>query len=190
MKTTKLLPTAFLVTALLGAGAAVATAQNTAPTDAEITTTEQAAPEQARGEERPGFMERMRGDRDGERGGKGHGERGGKGGRHGGGMMLQQIMTEVDTDGDGTLTRAEIDAFRTAQVGNVDTDGNGALTIEEFETLHNDFMRERMVDAFQALDADGDGEISTEEFDTRVDRLVNRMDRNDDGAISPEDRRR
>ena len=99
-------------------------------------------------------------------------------------------MTEADTDGDGTLTRAEIDASRTAQVGNVDTDGNGALTIEECETLHNDFMRERMVDAFQALDADGDGEISTEELDTRVDRLVDRMARNDDGAISPEDRRR
>ena len=97
---------------------------------------------------------------------------------------------QIDANSDGMVDKTEVTGAADARFKQIDTDGNGALTIEEFETLHNDFMRERMVDAFQALDADGDGEISTEELDTRVDRLVDRMDRNDDGAISPEDRRR
>lgn len=194
MKTNKLLPTAFLVTALLGAGAVVATAQNVPPT-AE---TETSAPVSAQSEtaqpETGGAMSRIwnadfggkgehRGDRDGGRHDR-------SGGRHGGGAMMQQILNQADADGDGALAQAEIDAFRTAQVGSADTSGDGALAIEEFETLYNAFTRDRMVDAFQNLDSDGDGVISADEIDARVGGLVERMDRDGDGAISPADRGR
>ncbi len=179
MKLSKLLPTTFLVTALLGAGAAVATAQNqpaTPPAGAET-----AAPETGGRVAR--IHEAHFGGKDGHRGG-----RGGPGGRHGGGEMMQQIFTQADADGDGTLTQAEIDEFRAMQVEDADTSGDGALTIDEFETLYNAFARDRMVDAFQALDSDGDGAISAEEIDARVGNMVERMDRDGDGVLSPADR--
>lgn len=202
MKTTKILPTAFLVTALMGAGAVVATAQsNDAATEAPAATATEVAPEAAP-EQGPaerdgrGFLARMRGGDDhrgehGERRGGRDGHRAMHGG-HGmrGGMMMQQILTEADTDGDGALTQAEIDAYRSAQVSAADASGDGNLEIEEFATLYNQFMRPHMVDAFQELDADGDGAITAEELNTRVDGLVDRLDRDGDGAISPADRRR
>ncbi|MGR3465666.1 EF-hand domain-containing protein [Limimaricola sp.] len=177
MKPTKLLPTAFLVTALLGAGAVVATAQNQPATETDTARSE-----------RPVDLRHApsMGDRDGHR----HGHHG-KAGRHGGhGGALHQIMTEADTDGDGRLTRAEFDSFRAAQVEGADASGDGALNLEEFETLFNAFIRERMVDAFQMLDADGDGEIAPEELDRSVNGMFDRMDRNGDDAIDRDDRGR
>ena len=43
-------------------------------------------------------------------------------------------------------------------------------------------MRERMVDQFQAHDDDGDGMVTAEEFGERFDRIMSRLDDNDDGA--------
>ena len=128
----------------------------------------------------------------GGRGGRdGHGPRGGHGmmgrGGPGGGMMLQ-LFEEVDADGDGAVTQAEIDAYRTAQVGGADADGDGSLALEEFQTLWLERMRPRMVDAFQNLDEDGDGQITEAELDSRVDRMVARLDRDGDGALTLQDR--
>ncbi|MEM7487753.1 MAG: EF-hand domain-containing protein, partial [Pseudomonadota bacterium] len=118
--------------------------------------------------------------------------RGDRGGRHGrghrggmrGGEMFRDVFDAADADGDGTVTQAEIDAYRDARVSEVDVSGDGALSIEEFDTLYRDLTRSRMVDAFQALDADGDGQISAEEMDRRVARFVERMDRDGDGALT------
>ena len=44
-----------------------------------------------------------------------------------------------------------------------------------------------MVDRFQAHDDDGDAAVTLEEFNDRSGRLVQRMDRNGDGAISADD---
>ena len=180
MKTTIILPAAFLATALLGAVASIATAQDSQPADGAAA---QTVSEPARAEGRDAF-DRKRGDRGDHGGRRGHGH------RHGGGALMQQVIDQADADDDGRLTQAEIDAFRTAQVSGADTDGDGALVIEEFEALYAAFIRDRMVDAFQDLDADGNGEISAEEIDDRVDGLVERLDRDGDGAISRADRRR
>ena len=118
---------------------------------------------------------------DGHRDGRGFGGRGG---------MLQGVFAEVDADGDGTVTREEIDAFRGDRVTSVDASGDGALSIEEFDTLYREFTRPRMVDAFQRLDENGDGVIDAAELDARVDALVERMDRDGDGALSLGDRGR
>lgn len=171
-----LLPAAFLVTALLGAGAAIATAQSQPAAETPESATTQYP-------ERPGVIQRIRAGFGGKGGHRHHGRRGGP-------AMLQQIIEQADTNEDGALTRAEIDAFRAAQVESADASGDGALEIAEFEALYNAFTRERMVDAFQALDADGDGQISEEEMESRIDRLVSRLDRDGDGAIGPADRGR
>lgn len=161
MTRSKLVPAGFLVLALLGSGALVATAQSV-PGDLD------------------GGAEVRVEHRGGDRGG--HGPRGHRGGF--GGEMFRTVFEAVDADGDGSVTREEIDAYRAARLAEVDASGDGALSIDEFETLYRDFTRHRMVDAFQALDADGDGQISPDEIDTRVSRLVERLDRDGDGAVT------
>lgn len=108
-----------------------------------------------------------------------------RGGRRGGGMRMLEIF---DTNGDGAVTQAEIDAFRAEQIATHDTDGDGSLTLEEYQALWGEVMRERMVDQFQRHDDDGDGVVTAEEFNERFGRIVERMDRNGDGQLDQEDR--
>ncbi|TCP38857.1 EF-hand domain-containing protein [Rhodovulum marinum] len=165
MTKSKLVPAGLLTLALVGGTAAVATAQGM-----------------------PFFGDRdakvMRADF---RGGD-HGQRGDRGARGPrgafGGEMVRTVFEAVDADGDGRVTRAEIDTYRAAQLAAADSSGDGALSIEEFDTLYRALTRARMVDAFQALDADGDGQIVAKEIDTRVSRIVERMDRDGDGVLT------
>lgn len=171
MTSRKLLTTAFLATALAAGSVMIAGAQETSDTPGSQPKSEQS-------EHRADFRH---GDRD-----KGHGERGRGHGRHhkGGSEMFRTLFVQVDADGDGSVTQVEIDTFRAAKVGEADSSGDGALSIEEFDTLYREFTRSRMVDAFQDLDADGDGVISAAEMDSRFGDIVERMDRDDDGALT------
>ncbi len=165
MKRSNLLAISALTLSMVGAGAIVANAQ-----DGASPATPPAAEAQT-----------MRTDLRGDHGRKSmHGHRGGMRG----GEMLRNIFDEADTDGNGAVTQAEVDAYRSAQLGEVDASGDGALSIDEFDTLYRAFTRSRMVDAFQALDADGDGLISPEEMDRSVTRFVERMDRDGDGTLT------
>ena len=168
------LPAALLAVALAGAGASMLTAQ----------TTPDAPAAQDQRADQPG-------ERDAHRGG--HGNHGGpRGDRAGGGRggpgMLRAVFAAADANGDGVLTQAEIDAYRTAKVSEADVSGDGALSIAEFETLYAKATRERMVDAFQDLDANGDGVINAAEIDARIARIVERMDRDGNGALTLRDR--
>lgn len=174
MNTSKFLPIAALVLGLVGTGAVVATAQNLA--------TDTTAP--------AGEAKVMQADFDGGRG-DGHDDRGhggfGFGGGHSGGEMFANLITKIDTDGNGAVTQAEIDAFRTAQLTAADTSKDGALSVDEFQTIYAEFVRPQMVDAFQDLDADGDGVVTKAEMDARFGTIVKRMDQNGDGALSQDD---
>jgi len=102
-----------------------------------------------------------------------------------GAMMFQRF----DADGDGRITRAEIDAALDDRRTRFDADGDGALSLEEFEPVWLELMRPRLVDRFQALDADGDGVVTDAEVAERVDRMMRRADVDGDGAIGADDRR-
>lgn len=97
------------------------------------------------------------------------------------------ILEDFDTNGDGQLTQAEIDAVRTDRFAAFDADGNGELTLGEYEGLWLDAMRERMVDRFQVLDNDGDAMVTAQEFVDPFASMVSRMDRNEDGVITVDD---
>ena len=107
-------------------------------------------------------------------------------GRGRGAAMLESF----DSNGDGQLTQAEIDAVRADRFAAFDTDGNGQLTLGEYEALWLDAMRERMVDRFQSLDDDGDAIVTTAEFVDPFAAIVSRMDRNEDGVLNADDMRR
>ncbi|MDP6952973.1 MAG: hypothetical protein QGF53_09465 [Alphaproteobacteria bacterium] len=105
-------------------------------------------------------------------------------------MLGSHVVDRFDSDGDGRLTQAEIDAARADHMARFDADGDGALTLQEFEGLFHELTQPVTVRAFQMLDPDGDASISAEELDKRLARAVARHDRNGDGALSPEDMRR
>ena len=114
--------------------------------------------------------------------GKNHGKRGGGG-------MMRQILQKIDADGDGAVTQAEIDTFRSAMVTEADASGDGNISLAEFETIYLQMIRNKMVDAFQRLDEDGDGMVTQAEMDAKFGNIVERMDRNDDGKLDRGDRR-
>ena len=110
-----------------------------------------------------------------------------RGGPRGPMMMMMEVMRQADADKDGKVTQEEIDALITAKVELGDTDGDGAITLEEFKTFYLDLMARQIVDRFQAMDEDGDGRISAEERDEKFAGVVEKMDRNGDGALSRDD---
>lgn len=110
-------------------------------------------------------------------------------GRGDGSSRMIERMTMWDANEDGQVTQDEIDGFRAARLAEFDADKNGSLSLQEYEQLWLDAMRERMVDQFQRHDDDGDGAVTTAEFGEDFARIVERMDRNDDGVLSQEDNR-
>lgn len=101
----------------------------------------------------------------------------------------QDLFDAIDGDGDGALTQAEIDSYLQTQLAGADGDGDGALSLDEFAPVFFERIRPRMVDAFQALDEDGSGEITGDELDGRFGRIVSRLDRNGDDALTLQDGR-
>lgn len=77
--------------------------------------------------------------------------------RYGKGRHFEFMLEQADKDGDGGLSRSEIDAFRAETFQSFDSDGDGALTPGEMRTG----MMGRM---FDRIDDDGDGMLSREEF--------------------------
>jgi Ca2+-binding EF-hand superfamily protein len=68
-----------------------------------------------------------------------------------GGKMFQRL----DTDGSGTVSRAEVRAGQGRIFARLDSDGDGTISRQEFEVMANR--------RFAKFDLDGDGEISLDE---------------------------
>ena len=106
------------------------------------------------------------------------------------GHSYKRLMERFDSNDDNELTQDELDAARRELLAKHDGDKNGSLTLEEFETLWLEFMRKQMVRGFQRLDQDGDAVITADEFVEPFSEAVSHMDRNDDGKLNSDDRRR
>ena len=93
---------------------------------------------------------------------------------------------QLDQDGDGLITREEMRAPRTARLEGADVDGDGLLSAAEIEAMAVERAKERAQRMVEKMDADGDGMISLDEMHTnaRFEKRFDRIDRDDDGAIS------
>jgi Ca2+-binding EF-hand superfamily protein len=111
-----------------------------------------------------------------------------KGGHHG--FRAARFMETYDTDNDGKVTKEELETVRKDKLAKFDADNDGQLSLDEYQALWVDAMRERIVRSFQRFDSDGDAKVTGEEYQTPMDRMFRRLDRNDDGALSRDDRRR
>jgi len=92
------------------------------------------------------------------------------------GMMgndqFDEMMGEVDANGDGTITPDEIHSQMQAKLSEFDADGNGSLSATEFTAMQTAAIQERMGNQFGLLDADGNGEVTQEEMSGPVDQMT------------------
>lgn len=103
------------------------------------------------------------------------------------GPMLD--IAKVDADKDGKISKAEIEAYRAAELAAVDANKDGLLSAEELAAMHVRAMTERAGAMAQRmverLDGDGDGLLSAAELASRPmpAKVFDRVDANEDGFI-------
>lgn len=96
----------------------------------------------------------------------------------------------MDADKDGSVTQAEVAAFRAAAVAGADSNKDGLIDIDEL-TAHETSIAARLAQdhaarRMQAQDVDGDGKLSVEEMlaPPAPPRMFARLDSDGDGALS------
>ncbi|MEP5761651.1 MAG: calcium-binding protein [Litoreibacter sp.] len=101
---------------------------------------------------------------------------------------------QLDSDGDGALTAAELAAHAATRFEAADTDNDGNLSSAELlaaETTRKAERAERRIERMiERRDENGDGVLSAAELTPSEDRATKRferMDANDDGSISEEE---
>jgi hypothetical protein len=118
------------------------------------------------------------------------GDMGKHGGRHGHhGHWSRMMLTQMDADKDGTVTRAEIDAHEAARAAEIDADKNGTITVDELIAHHEKMRQQHMAERLKAMDQNGDGNVSLEEYEAAHTWRMARLDRNGDGKIEPDEMR-
>ena len=103
----------------------------------------------------------------------------GKGGKH---------FDRMDSNGDGKVTAEELSERQAELIANADSDGDGALTKDELKAYRKGKRAERR--AKHNPDANGDGVIDRTEFIIAAQERFDRMDKNGDGLISEDERRK
>lgn len=109
--------------------------------------------------------------------------------RFGRGQQAQRdpiaAFREADTNGDGSVSRAEYAAARMARFDKLDRNGDGAISRDDFGRLIRLAPRlARRIDALlAAADTNYDGRISRAEYAAMPMPLFDRLDLNHDGRI-------
>lgn len=131
------------------------------------------------------------------------GPKGGKGGGHG------EMLSKLDTNADGAVSKDEVNAHRAAKFAEVDADKDGKISKAEADAQHASMKaakgegkaqgrgkrsneegaaqgggHEQM---FARLDTDSDGFVTLAEFNAKPLPGFDRMDTNADGALSKEE---
>ncbi len=111
-----------------------------------------------------------------------------------GGMMREGFdFATIDADGDGKITRAEIDAHRQSQIAGLDADGDNLISAEEMTAFATARMQDRIAEMaaarIAARDTDSDGKLSAAEMMAPAGpaRMFERADADGDGAVSEDE---
>ena len=100
---------------------------------------------------------------------------------------------EIDANGDQMISVEEVKAWRDAQFAEADADGDGAISQEEFEAAAQrkmeEMMSQRSARMFGWLDKNDDGALTPDEVDysERIEKMIDRLDSDDDGMVSMEE---
>lgn len=92
-----------------------------------------------------------------------------KGGNHGGNPTgvsgKSSVFTAIyDTDGNGTVTTAEVTAVRTADFNTADADTSSTLSLAEYQALETTTQAREIKAMFTILDTDVSSSLSLSEF--------------------------
>jgi Ca2+-binding EF-hand superfamily protein len=101
-------------------------------------------------------------------------------------------FSELDANGDGNLTIAEMQAKAAARFQENDSNGDGVLSSDEMVAAAVAKAGDRAEQAFAQLlewrDSDGDGSLNQAELgDNRAERLFSRVDADNDGVVTAEE---
>ena len=96
---------------------------------------------------------------------------------------------ELDANGDGALTKTEMEAHVAQRFNAADTDGNGQIDKAELRARLQDHaakkIDKRVEHILERRDANGDGQLSRDEMKPgRMAGLMSRADKDGDGALS------
>jgi Ca2+-binding EF-hand superfamily protein len=102
-----------------------------------------------------------------------------------------QRFEHLDTDDSGSISFEEFAAAMGSRMDSADADSNGTLTVEEVAAqLQKEHFRRQAQRMIRRLDANGDGQLTTAEIESRQKKMYALMDRDDSGAIEPDEMRR
>jgi len=108
---------------------------------------------------------------------------GGAGGKMGHGP--RHSFSDLDTNGDGGITREEMKGHARARFDAADTDGDGALSQSEMIARMQARMERRTSRMIERHDADGDGKLGFDEMRMRSgNRMFGRLDADSDGTVT------
>jgi hypothetical protein len=96
---------------------------------------------------------------------------------------------KLDTDGDGKVQVAEIEARAVKHAAELDANGDGTIEIAEMKAWREAQRAKREQARMARLDANGDGAVSVEEFVGAHTERMARRDANQDGVISRDEMR-
>jgi len=94
-----------------------------------------------------------------------------------------EMARELDLDGDGRVTRAELEKAGQQRARGIDVDGDGVISVEEIIAFQDRERRRHEETMLASLDSNGDGRVTIEEFVSGGSWRLARLDRNGDGVI-------
>ena len=112
---------------------------------------------------------------------------GAKDARPGMGRRAARFLRIFDTDGNGSVSLAEILAEQKRIAGAADVNGDGALSVDEFRRRGRLIRSLGATSLFDMLDTDGDRKVTSAEIAAPSARWFERYDANADGAVSAEE---
>lgn len=103
----------------------------------------------------------------------------------------QMTFEQLDADGSGEVTQAEMEAAKAARFASADADGDGVLSAAELAAQASSGIAERTAKMIERFDEDGDGPLSQEEMPQPrrggLGKMFERLDADGSGGISEEE---
>jgi Ca2+-binding EF-hand superfamily protein len=98
--------------------------------------------------------------------------------------MAQHMLARIDTDKDGKISKAEIDAESAALFKRLDKNADGKIASDE---VRHHRWGGKGAGMLGRMDTDKDGNITKAEFTTAEDQMFQKLDANGDGVISQDE---
>jgi hypothetical protein len=112
------------------------------------------------------------------------------------GLRTMAEMHKIDTDGDGTVSKAEWLAYQEKVFAALDKNRTGVVDEKEFLSQSSDmatFATGGYAHGLQTkammhkIDTDGDGTVSHDEFIAYQNKVFDMMDKNKSGSLGPQE---